>query len=112
MQSTITKLNTQLTEANKLLMDNVNVMDTLRTKVAVYETNGRDRGGGNSGRGGGGRGAGSDANVTFTHYCWTHGPKCGHTSQQCSRRAEGHKEEATTLNKLGGRPEKWKRYGA
>ena len=72
MQATITTLNTQLAEANKLCMENVNVMATLRTKVAAYKANGGDRGGGNSGRGGGGRGVGSDAIVTFTHYCWTH----------------------------------------
>ena len=93
-------------------MDNVNVMTTLRIKVAAYEANGGDRGGGHSGRGGGDRVAGSDDIVTFTHYYWTHVPKYGHTSQQCFRRAEGHKEEATTLNKLGGCSDKWKRYGA
>ena len=34
-------------------------------------------------------------------YCWTHGA-CGHNSNECSRRAPGHKSEATTDNKLGG----------
>ena len=93
-------------------MDNVNVMATLNAKIAAYEANGGGRGGGSSGRGGGGREVGSEAIITFTHYSWTHGTKCGHKIQQCSRRAEGHKEEATTVNKLGCRPEKWKRYGS
>jgi hypothetical protein len=35
-------------------------------------------------------------------YCWTHGP-CGHESKQCVERAEGHKEEATFKNRMGGR---------
>ena len=112
MQAAITTLNTQLAEANKLRIDNVNVMTTLKTKVVAYKANGGGRGGVNSGRGGGGRGAGSSTIVTFTHYCWTHGTKCGHKIQQCSRRAEGYKVEATTLKKLGGHSEKWMRYRA
>jgi hypothetical protein len=37
-------------------------------------------------------------------YCWTHGlcknPK--HTSATCMKRAEGHKEDATAFNRMGG----------
>jgi len=40
------------------------------------------------------------------HYCWTHGFKVkkdgSHTSKTCSRRREGHKEEATSTNQLNG----------
>ena len=43
-------------------------------------------------------------NNNTTSYCWTHGrtknPK--HTSATCKNRAEGHKEEATLSNRLGG----------
>ena len=46
MQATITTLNTQLAEANNLLLDNVNVMEILKEKVAAYEANGGGRGGG------------------------------------------------------------------
>ena len=34
-------------------------------------------------------------------YCWTHGGS-NHNSNECSRRAEGHKSEATKVNKMGG----------
>ena len=34
-------------------------------------------------------------------YCWTHG-RTGHTGTQCRERDEGHKEEATFENKMGG----------
>ena len=37
-------------------------------------------------------------------YCWTHGltNNTSHTSKTCTRRAEGHNEEATIDNMLGG----------
>ena len=35
------------------------------------------------------------------HYCWTHGA-CNHHSNACSRRAEGHKADATKDTKMGG----------
>ena len=34
-------------------------------------------------------------------YCWTHGC-CNHNSNECSRKAEGHKNEATKSNMMGG----------
>jgi hypothetical protein len=34
-------------------------------------------------------------------YCWTHGG-CGHTSDKCNSKAEGHKNEANFNNKMGG----------
>ena len=46
----------------------------------------------------------------FDKYCWTHGVKCGHSSRECNKRAEGHKEEATEDNKMGGRTTKWQNY--
>ena len=42
MQAIITTLNTQLAKANKLLMENVNFMTTLKAKVAAYNANGGD----------------------------------------------------------------------
>ena len=40
------------------------------------------------------------------NYCWTHGFKVKsngtHTSATCTRRKDGHKEEATSTNRLGG----------
>ena len=34
-------------------------------------------------------------------YCWTHG-WCAHSGMDCNSKAEGHKEEATLENKMGG----------
>ena len=34
-------------------------------------------------------------------YCWTHGA-CNHDSSECTRRAPGHKADATKANKKGG----------
>ena len=48
-----------------------------------------------------------DPSVTYTHYCWTHGPKCSHKSSECNKKDPGHKEEATDARKLGGRERKW-----
>ena len=116
MQGAITILNTQLTEANKLLMDNVYFIATLKTEASAYIANGTGggggRGGGNGerGHGGGGRGTDNDYIITFTHYCWTHGPKRSHTYQKCIMRVEGHKEEGTNANQLGGRAAKRKHY--
>ena len=40
------------------------------------------------------------------NYCWTHGFKVKsngtHTSTMCTRRKDGHREEATSTNRLGG----------
>ena len=49
----------------------------------------------------------SDRPVAYIHYCWTHGPKCSHPSTECVKKRDGHKDEATAANKLGGRTEKW-----
>ena len=40
-----------------------------------------------------------------TGYCWSHGFKvrCGHNGKTCTKRADGHKEEATRGNTMGGR---------
>ena len=35
-------------------------------------------------------------------YCWSHG-SCGHTSKDCTKRKDGHNEEATFKDKKGGR---------
>jgi hypothetical protein len=45
-------------------------------------------------------------NATFNRsdtskFCWTHGG-CGHTFNECTRKALGHKKDATKDNKMGG----------
>jgi hypothetical protein len=42
-----------------------------------------------------------------TGYCWTHGV-CAHDSSKCRSPAEGHRNDSTIENKLGGRYEKKK----
>ncbi|GFH54654.1 hypothetical protein CTEN210_11130 [Chaetoceros tenuissimus] len=37
----------------------------------------------------------------YTEYCWTHGA-CNHKSAECRNKAEGHKDEATKNNRMGG----------
>ena len=41
---------------------------------------------------------------TWMYYCWSHGlcTNDAHTSIKCTRRKEGHKEEATADNMMGG----------
>jgi hypothetical protein len=34
-------------------------------------------------------------------YCWTHG-SCAHNGKECNRKAEGHKDDASFSNMLGG----------
>lgn len=61
-------------------------------------------GGGRGGRGRGnsaGRGRGGRGPIIFNKYCWTHG-LCTHTSSECRNRAQGHKENATLTNRMGG----------
>jgi len=38
------------------------------------------------------------------NYCWTHGHRCSkdHTSATCGNKAEGHKNDATLTNTMGG----------
>ena len=35
------------------------------------------------------------------HYCWTHG-MCNHKSNECRNKRDGHKDDATKTNKMGG----------
>ena len=108
MQLTISTLTVQLAEANKKVIDIFNSMANLQFQLNALYSN-TNRGGA---RRGPTRNGGSTNTLTFTHYCWTHGPKCGYTSADCTRRVDGHKADATKGNMKGGRAAKWKRYGA
>jgi hypothetical protein len=35
-------------------------------------------------------------------YCWSCGHTCDHTGWECQKKKEGHKRNATFMNKLGG----------
>ena len=60
--------------------------------------------GGRSGRFRGGRrgrgGRGND-NGRERKYCWTHG-LCSHNGRECSNPAQGHQQDATLENRMGG----------
>ena len=43
----------------------------------------------------------SRRNPNLTKYCWTHG-LCSHSSNECRTKADGHKNNATLQNRLGG----------
>jgi len=111
MQAGITTLTLQLAKINRKLVDSLNVATTLKEQLVTATGSAL----GSGGNGGGGwtpvRTDGSHP-VSYTHYCWTHGIKNGHTSVQCTRPAAGHKIEATGANKISGRTTKWKQYGA
>jgi hypothetical protein len=51
------------------------------------------------GRGNEGRGANRQRNISI--YCWTHGGS-GHTSNDCNAKLNGHQNNATFENKMGG----------
>ena len=42
----------------------------------------------------------------YSKYCWTHAG-CGHFGLGCKHKKEGHKDEATFRNKMGGSTENW-----
>ena len=46
----------------------------------------------------------TDSRIDGTHYCWTHGYTAGHwhTSKNCRNKNEGHKDDATATNNMGG----------
>ena len=39
--------------------------------------------------------------VGHNKYCWTHG-LCNHISKECKNKKEGHKDDATFKNRMGG----------
>ena len=49
---------------------------------------------------------------TFTHYCWTHGTYCNHTSEECfdHKRKPGHRIDATFTDQMEGNPNKFVPY--
>ena len=100
LTTTVADLTAQLAAANKQLA-------TVTAQLITAQTNAK-RGGGR----GGGRGRNtSTASATFKariggptgrHYCWSCGDHCYHDSSRCRSKQDGHKDEATADNKLGG----------
>ena len=92
---------------------NQEILQLLRT-IQQQMTNGQGVNGGNGTNGGtGANGSGrrgrnrrTPDNASFNRrvrdkYCWTHGG-CNHCSSKCSRKAPGHRDEATFDNRMGG----------
>ena len=89
-----TQLNVQ-TETLKLLSDLQKQLQNLTTEVKKKNDGGRRR-----------QNRKTPDNPPFSRtniqkYCWTHGA-CNHNSNECTRKAPGHKDEATKTNKLRG----------
>ena len=95
--STSTTNNVQL-EMLKLLQEMSREMKQIRNPVTTPRTQGRGQ-----------RRIGTRTPDDQVHpprpytakYCWTHG-NWGHHGSQCRNKAEGHKDEATKNNRLGG----------
>ena len=51
----------------------------------------------------------SNTDPSARSYCWTHGSikNLQHSSETCKNKAEGHKDEATSNNKLGRSTKVW-----
>ena len=92
MTATINSLTQQLAETNAKLSQALSLTTSLQEEVTLLRK----------------KNPKAPPIITFDKYCWTHGPKCGHNSKECNRRAEGHKQEATDDNRMGGRETKWK----
>jgi hypothetical protein len=50
----------------------------------------------------GGTFSGSNKPPFVAKYCWSHGA-CGHTSKECTKKKDGHNDDATFKDKKGGR---------
>jgi hypothetical protein len=74
--------------------------ETSSKLLAILSKAGLKTGGNNSYGGGSGNASKYDPNG----YCWSHGYKVtkNHTSKTCKTRKDGHKEEATRANTMGG----------
>ena len=55
------------------------------------------------------RNKGGGRDLSNHGYCWSHGfmQNADHTSLTCRNKKEGHKDEATATNKMGGKEHVW-----
>ena len=106
--SNLTATISQLTA--ELAATNAQLVAALATNTNLTATIGRGRGGGRGRGRGGGRG-GDIADPAFLsrvggptgrYYCWSCGDCCYHSSPRCRTKKTGHKDEATSANKMNG----------
>ena len=103
--------------ANAASVTMENIEKSMKGMIEDFMKKTADGGGG----GGGGKGRngrdkkpliaqGYDDSGTPITYCWSHGitKNLRHTSKTCSRKKEGHKDDATLNNKMGGSTERCK----
>ena len=84
--------NATVSASNDLLTKLVEQVTALTSKVDNVDTNSNNKG----------KGKGKDKQKKKPRaYCWTHGA-CAHSSGECNNKAEGHKNDATFKNILGG----------
>ena len=112
IQANISTLTAQLSKSNAKLVDALHVCTTLKELLATRNSSNGQGGGNGSGRNSRGRsgGGGTPPANQYVHYCWAHGILSGHTSTKCTSKADGHKNEATAADKMGGHTIKLKRY--
>ena len=84
----------------QLALTNEKLREAQRLTISLQNELQNSKKGGNNGKIG-------KKSIIYDKYCWTHGPKCSHTSSDCNRRVDGHKVEATEENRMGGRETKW-----
>ena len=77
-------------EVFKVLQDIKNDMKVMQSKAPSETPNGSKK-----------QGKRRTGSNKTKKYCWTHG-LWNHTSQECGVRKEGHQEDATMDNKMGG----------
>ena len=93
MQSFFDKMDARLKNQENALKDITN-------SGGLGGNNNGYRGGGNN-NGYRGAGGGYRKRKNVSKYCWTHGA-CSHDSRSCNNKAQGHQNNATFQNKLGG----------
>jgi hypothetical protein len=94
LTSTNSSLSTELTEATAKLNAATQEISTLKVQIASLQTNRQTEGGGRD----------RPRYAPNSNYCWTHGYKVNnrHTSSTCTNKREGHKDEATRADNMGG----------
>mmetsp|Transcript_19484 Transcript_19484/g.28690 ORF Transcript_19484/g.28690 Transcript_19484/m.28690 type:complete len:408 (+) Transcript_19484:103-1326(+) len=90
-----------LTKQAKKHEEQFEEMQESLTEILRVIKKGNKKGSGNQKRG---NRRNNDEADTKVYYCWTHGVTNSkwHTSCTCSNRADGHKVQATVLNRMGG----------
>ena len=97
----LTRANLALTMANKTLTDQLQVLTATNAQLASPN---QGAAGNNQRQLTPEEQAEWEARLDPLGYCWTHGycVVCGHTSANCKRKLQGHKDNATCKNIMGG----------